>query len=269
MVTTKTKRRNTKRKFKKQGWGYKKNRKTTLNKSPYKKPHFFYRSASFAVIDALQASIGASGDGSAGLYITTGGTASYAFVGENLQVTVAANTTGYLSIAFSPMLRTVSQSSEYTSLFDMYKILGFNIKLYPIWNNWYINTMVSAPVIHSCIDLDDNNAKTAGIAGVDALRQYTSYKWRILNGSDNKSTVWKTYVSHPGVKMVTGSGQNDASGTQTSVIKRSPMLDCALFAIQHHGAQFIIVMNNGGSGSAATYAFDIESKIWMSFHQPR
>lgn len=250
---------------------------TRPKRSIYHKDHFFNRCVDWSDIYASQ---GNTFNGSYGLAASPSSGVTVAFSGNLLAVTVSAATAGYVSFAFSPMLQTVLNYGEYTSLFDMYRLHGFSARLTPLQNNFMApftgtdgsNALYAigscAAIIHSVLDWDDNNTVGASPSGVALLRDYLTYRWKALTGT-GKGTYHKLYCKRPGVKIVTGSGNNDAGGNVVTLIKRSPLLDCATTNINHHGMKIVLELTNNFSSTSSVWYFKVESKLWASFTQPR
>lgn len=79
-----------------------------------------------------------------------------------------------ISVVFS--LANVPNSSEFTRLYDMYKILGVKYELIPLWNSSNVIQGTTLPAlqssIHSVIDYADSNPLTT----LDDYVQYQNYK---------------------------------------------------------------------------------------------
>lgn len=72
-------------------------------------------------------------------------------------------------------LNAISNVTEFTNLFDRYRIRGVQVKFVPAANSSDLNpsgTQVLAPNIHSVVDLNDGTAPT----GVTELMEYDTYR---------------------------------------------------------------------------------------------
>jgi len=239
--------------------------------SVYKRPHHFYRTLDWSELFLNQ---GATFNGSFGLAAQVSAGVTLVFNGGLMYITVPAASLGYVSLALSPMMQSLPDYAEFTSLFDMYKIRGFSTKLYGMYNNYQAGTVSTAavqtlgqtmPLVHTCMDWDDNTPFTPSPAGLDAIREFLTYKWRILNGNN----VYKLYCSKPGVKIVTGTGDDDSGRHVPTFVKRSPMLDCHEIDVQHHAQKLFIEVPNLLATTPAAYVFKLETKVWLTLFQPR
>lgn len=246
-------------------------RRTKRKSSIYKRPHFFERSLDWS---QLYQSQGASFDGSFGLSAQFSAGCTAIFTGDILTITVAPATNGYASFALSPMMRSLPDYLEFTSLFDMYKIRGFSTKIMALQNNFQA-TSVGGPtggttigsamtILHTCMDWDDNTVFHPDITGTNAMREFLTYRWKAMNGN----RIHKLYCSKPGVLLQA----QETTGVAINVpamIKRSPLLDCGQVGIQHHSQKFIFEAANLFSTTSSIYVFKVESKIWINLVEPR
>jgi len=247
------------------------------HRSIYHKDHFFTRSFDWADVYESQ---GNSFNGSYGLAANGSDGVSIAFAGQLLTISVPAATSGYTTFALSPMLQSLQNYSEFTSLYDMYRIHGFSTRVTPLQNNFMApftgtdgtNALYAiggtCAILHTAMDWDDNQTFIADPAGVAGMREFLTYRWTALTGT-GRGSFHKMYCKRPGVKIVTGSGNDDGGGNVISLIKRSPLLDCATPNINHHSQKFIFETSNTFATTASVYYFKVETKVWLNVTQPR
>jgi len=236
-----------------------------------KAPHMFVRGFDWANLYALQ---GSTFDGSYGLDGLFAGCVA-SFSGNYLALTVPGATAGFASFAISPMLRSMPDFNEFTSLFDMYKMTGYSLKIVGLYNDYQATVATGGalstvgqtmPVIHWVHDDDDNSPLSAAQNGIDAMREYTSYKWRGISGNN----IMKTYKSRLGVRLINEAGQTGSGTTRVATIKTSPKLDCAAADIQHHGVKVIFeLVNSLNTMVSVTYLFKIECRAYLKLYEVR
>lgn len=235
-----------------------------------RRPHRFTRWLDWSDVYLLQ---GGSFSGTFGMSanLSTGLTA--AFIGTALQITVPASSTGWFSCAMSPVFGAMPDYNEFTRLFDMYRVTSYGLKIVNLQNDYQAGTVTTGgttqgflmPTIHMCVDLDDNVPPAATAGGVNELRQYTTYRYKMMNGMN----YLNGFVRLPGVKVITDSSQTGTGLTAVGMVKRSPKLDCAYDQIQSHGLKWVIEMVNNSPTTAATYWFKLETKIFITMYEVR
>lgn len=256
----------------------KKSRKTyrkKAGKGPYKiksygtKPgstptYYFTRYANINTAYSISSS-------NAGIQIQTTAGGSFSVNTAGLAIFAPAGTLQYTSLAFAPCLEGLPNVTEFTNLFDKYKITGVRIKLICVHNTFPSlpsqgdsgndNGGMGIPVIHSVIDPDDYTPAAASDAGIDALRAYNSYKIQRLDGNNR---VWSRYLKYPAVNIVSEAG----SSSGIAVTKRSPWIDCAFTNVPHHGLKLMIETFNP-TGTGGYEVFKVELKYYMKMSFPR
>lgn len=168
----------------------------------------------------------------------------------------------YSSLALTFGLSDLPNYTEYTALFDQYKILGVAVRLFPLWNSVETPQGPSSPggigtILHSVIDLDDNTAPGASSGGIDALRQYKSYKAH--NMAYLKKGMWSRYCRPKILSGVYNGVSLVSAGTN-----RSQWLDCSTPTVPHYGLKFIFETNTLAA-TAQTLQFKIEAKFYLAF----
>lgn len=147
----------------------------------------------------------------------------------------------YGAFAFKINLSDVNNVTEFTSLFDRYKIKKVKVVLTPFFNMGVTGAAYSAGsaqanvLVHTAIDYDDVTIPSADDAGINILRQYETYKVTRL-GSRRLVRTWTPRFA----QAVYG------SGAFTSYVQGSKTiwLDCASPDIEHYGLKGVVEVNN-------------------------
>lgn len=173
--------------------------------------------------------------------------------------------TSYFSYAGCFNLNDVPNSSEFTALFDAYRINCVVFRIYPVATESATagSASTSGPAqngwIHSVIDYDDYAVITASDVGMDELRQYPSYK--VKNLASYRPIKRKIY---PKLLMA---GQS-TGGFNMAIQQRPKWIDQANPSCLHYGFKFVIEILNTGN-SASYHYFKIEPIYYMSFKNMR
>jgi len=150
-------------------------------------------------------------------------------------------------------LSNVTNHTDFTNLYDQYKIEKIRFTLMPRQN---ITTGVgalqvaSAPVF-SVIDFDDANTPTS----IAQLMQYQNLK--TTKGTSTHSRVYK-----PGVQVQT---QNSGGGAAFGMTRKSPWLDCADDTVQHNAVKFALQAPTGG----VSISYDLKVDVFLAFKNVR
>lgn len=195
----------------------------------------------------------------------------------NYQTSPAIGTT-YVGLSYALQLQGLPNFTEFTSLYDTYRITGYAVSIIPMYNTYNAQSVpytqtgvafnsnggVSLPIIHSVIDFDDNAALnlTSGDQGVDTLRQYASYKVSRLDGNNK---IWRRYIRLPSTNV--GVQEMSLSTGVYAAQKRSPRLDAAAVDVNHYGLKLII--ENSNFSQAYFMTFKVEVKAYIQMFQPR
>lgn len=169
--------------------------------------------------------------------------------GSQLQYafSAVAGTVNYGSFSLYFQLQDLPSVTEFTTLYDSYKVTGFKMRLIPY------NTMSatgaaatatlgqSALILHHTIDLDDATLPAATEAGIEDLRQYQYYKVQNLI-----SKPMKRYVK-PRTLLLTGTGAGAITGSAMGKGGQY-WFDIGSTGIQFYGVKGVI---EGQSGTAS------------------
>lgn len=131
--------------------------------------------------------------------------------------------------------------TDFTSLFDQYKIRNMKVTLIPRYSETPIATGVGTSLGSSVItvlDRDDDTAPTS----INDLCQYTNM--RQTKGGKNHMRSWRPTVKVPVLGL---------SGTDYSV-KSAPWIDAASTDVKHYGLKYAIEQGSG----AVVYDIKVE-----------
>lgn len=148
-------------------------------------------------------------------------------------------------------LQNLPQYTDFTTLFDQYRINKIKMTLYPrqnVTNGTFpspTTDAVQSCQVFSVIDMDDGTAPV----GLDTLLQYQNLK--TTRGLRQHSRTFK-----PGVEIA----QTNNGTLAGSMVKKSPWLD-ATNALVWHNAVKLAFQNTGGF---APITYDMKVDMWIS-----
>lgn len=167
------------------------------------------------------------------------------------------------SIGFS--LADIPNYSEFTQLYDQYKINKIVLKIYP-FNNIPSTANTTATsggvglIIHSILDPDNLLVASADEAGVNTLRQYQNYK--TVNMSNKK--YFKKVITPRMLEGVV----NSAGTIVGNRVNKSYYIDCAYPSVPHYGVHLLYEFINPTTATVS-YFLRIEATYYMSFKDVR
>lgn len=136
-------------------------------------------------------------------------------------------------------LNDLPNFTEFTTLFDAYRIRGVKLDFVPIYNSHEINEGPAAspfdrlgmPIMTYARDYDDSTAP----ATEDAILQYSTNSCLVLS---NKKSV---YISHPRVATTVYRPGITAAYAEA---KKNLWLDCANPDVPHYGLKYYVPIEN-------------------------
>lgn len=138
-------------------------------------------------------------------------------------------------------LSDLPNSSEFTALYDQYKIMGVSYKLYPRFNS--VDQNLSGGRIWTVLDYDDSNLP----ASINELCQYQNVK------CTNTSQVHSRYLK-PAFNLTTGSA---------NIPQRRNWIDVASTAVPYRGIKGII------EPTSSSVAYDCKMTFYCAFKNVR
>lgn len=135
---------------------------------------------------------------------------------------------------YCPQLTNLPNATEFTTLFDEYRINKVVVKFIPNFTGSDMNpnaTFNSMPNIYSIIDYDDQSTP----ANLDELLQYPSMK--LTRGNSIHTRVFTPKVSL------------DVNGTGGVAAKAKQWLDCAVSTVPHNGMKYWLDAAGVSTGS--------------------
>lgn len=140
------------------------------------------------------------------------------------------NSSGYLSgavnfgISGEFAIKDVRDASDFTQLFDRYKIVGVKLKFLYQQNSVPVGGLTSFPVINYAFDADDSNTPT----GIDQLQAKGYNHEKVLNANSNFSYYIKPRVS----KMLYSQSLSGVGGYSS---EKACWIDCQSSSVPHYG----------------------------------
>lgn len=196
--------------------------------------HFFKRSVNWAGENTVATNI-----------IFSNGGSTLVFNSNRLDYSggaAAGGTTQYSSMTYKFNVSNLPNLSEFTALFDAYKIRKVVLKMYPyqtVAGGAPANAAAASypdfsPIMHYVIDHDDNTTPNASETGIQTLQQYPNYhRVKLTDGKRGPITI----VIKPRFQMSAGvSGGGSVIGIEG---KRSAWLDMADTTIDHYGLKAV------------------------------
>lgn len=178
--------------------------------------------------------------------------------------TPATGGSHYFAIACAFALDDIPSITDFTALFDLYKINAVKFKLLPYYDNAPSATNAGgygsiAGFIHHVQDDDDIVTPTASDVGIDEIRQYLNYRTQSLQSKRPISRYIRPRISIAG----------GASGAFTAGVNMRPKwINCAYTNATHYGFKAIIEIFNS-SAYASTLIFKIEPTYYLGFKNMR
>lgn len=194
------------------------------------------------------------------------------FVTYNVGTGGTSGSANYASIALKFCLGDLPDVSEFTALFDQYRIVGIKLLLIPVSQMGLsaaagVNAAADGYVkciVHSCIDNDDNTQFVASEAGVLAMMEYKNYRVRGLGGSARP--VINRYFKPKILNVV----QDVSAGTTArSIATGNPWLDCATTTTPYFGLKTIWELHTGTNATNYCIQFRMVAKYIVEFRDTR
>lgn len=185
----------------------------------------------------------------------------------------AAQNYGYFSMGLRFQLSNLPDIAEFTALYDQYQIAGIKIKLTPYSTVANLQTGTSATqynnnlacILHSLIDPDDGGAFSADASGINAMRQYPTYKTRNLMSSLGKpiSRFFRPRIALGAFDALT---PNPATARVNS---RNRMIDMVSTNVDHFGYKLLFEVFQPDPTIACFIWFKLECTYYLKMRTPR
>jgi len=174
-------------------------------------------------------------------------------------VTPAVAGTNFYSMSMLFRLADLPGYTEFQAMYDMYKIVGVALRIFPLFSDSNTATTGSVQglglVIHSVIDLDDAGVPAASDAGVNALREYgQSYKCQNLLNTGK----WSRYFR----PKTAGYLVDSAGVSQLAAVNKQMWVNSAQPSIAHYGVK-VVIETNTFSALALSASFKMEAKFYI------
>lgn len=163
---------------------------------------------------------------------------------ETLTITTAG---GNEAAAYAISIGNMPNVTEFSSLFDAYRINKVVFKFIPSYNTYYTGTTLAAgtslPKILTALDFDDATAPTAA----DELFQYDTL--RIHTGDKRFSRKFTPFCAP------------DIGASNSSGVKSKQWIDWAFTNIPHYGLKIFM---EGNAATAIQYSLNVYRTIYFS-----
>lgn len=197
----------------------------------------------------------------------TGGNISFSSDSIVLNTGTTTNVS-YFSGAAMFTMNMLGNYTEYTTMFDQYKIRGALIKITP-YTSLAVTPAGSSGIInsnnqgvscmfHSVLDFDDATAPTAGTAGIATLREYKGYKSQ--NFFNNRPIV-RYCKPRMAVAAYAGAFTSYANVANVYCDSNSP-------GVQHYGFKWIAEVFQPDNTVPLFVWFKMEVKLYLECRQP-
>jgi len=175
-----------------------------------------------------------------------------------LNLSAGAGAIRYGSGSMFFTLDSLPDYTEFTTLFDTYRIEKVKIKFTPFFGTSLTGAAVSATsaqctvLWHDIIDTDDKDVPTNSDTGLSQLRQYKSYKTRSLASGRSFSRT-----------LIPRSAQAVYSGAFTAYAQTPQKIwyDCNNADVQFYGYKFIVEANYAGSDTILYVKAEVKMKL--------
>lgn len=194
---------------------------------------------------------------------SAGSSINVANAGLTTLTTSSGGGTSYFGLGVAFELADLPNTTEFTNLFDQYRLDHVEIEIVPLWN---VAPTVGtaggngnfAGYCHSILDFDDATAPTASTSGIQALQQFRTYRMdSMVRGTPLR---WRV---KPMLALAA------YSGAFTSYAASPPMwVDCNSANVQHYGIKFLFEMLDP-AGVVSYMDFRINLRYFLEFRMQR
>lgn len=189
--------------------------------------------------------------------LNTGGTLNQNSSGDVALSGAGISTKSYYSLALAFALSDLPDSTEFTLLFDAYVIKKIRLKItcYNTSSQFGISPSgFNGLLMHHVSDYDDNTPFAASESGINAMREYQTYK--LNNLVDTKKSVF-TYNIVPAVALAAYGGSVFTSYAR----KKNQWIDCQSPGVPHYGKKIIFEMSTPTSA-----AYEAKMKMEATYY---
>lgn len=194
------------------------------------------------------------------------------------QTTGSGQTISYHTLGIGFTLEDLGAYTQFTTLFDMYKIVGVSYKITspstgaPVGiPGSQLQTTGGNCLLHLYKDFDDISAPVASSTGVSLAQAYQSY--RMYNLMDTKRSVIKGFLKPKLLMSVNIANATPGTSSTVAIPGKNPWLDTAGIGglgptTVYNGLKLIFEIVSETSGA---YAYDvkIEFKYYLAFKDVR
>lgn len=158
---------------------------------------------------------------------------------------------------------------DFYNLYDQYKINRIKIKLTPYstvaLQQSGVGTANNQPlgvIVHNLVDLDDGTPFASSAAGINFMRQYSTYKTRNLLNSSGKpiSRYWKPRIAL---------GAYDSASSTAKVNTKPMWIDMVYTNVEHYGYKLLFQVFQPDTAVPIFIWFKLEATYYFECKQPR
>lgn len=171
--------------------------------------------------------------------------------GLSLSAVSADSLTGCYQFGWSHDFRLInmSGSTEFTQLFDKYKITGIKYKIMYQCNDAQVAGSQVLPIIHYCVDSDD----TTTPSNLGSVQERANTKVKVLGNTQTVSFFVRPKVAATLYQSAISSGYE---------VRKAPFINSSYPSIPHYGVK--IWLNNVYMVTANNTAFTIEPTYYLA-----
>lgn len=176
-----------------------------------------------------------------------------------------ANTFSYGAFSYYVALQDLPNYTEFTNLYDQYKIVGVKFRIVPFSvspaTGGAVTSTAAQPscMFHMVVDNDDASKPTASEAGISELRQCPGYR------SVNPYLYQRKGITRYFKPRVATAAYNGAfAGYKSDTFG---WCDCGNPGIQGYGLKGVVETISGGAANLLW--FKVEAKVYLVFRHPR
>lgn len=180
-------------------------------------------------------------------------------------------TMNYWAFSYKFSLANIPNLTEFTNLFDEYRISKIKVRFTPYSTQVESVTQDStatqavgglSPIMHYVIDHDDDNTPTANEAGIQTLQEYNTYRKVRMIGDNQKDIVLMINPKSPGaVETIAGL-------TIAGTTRYNAWLDLAQTSIPHYGLKGVFECLSPRDDQSS-FVCRIETTYYMEFRGAR
>lgn len=200
-----------------------------------------------------------------GTAASAGGTITFNAANNLLSLTTSATaTTHYFAVSLAFCLNDIPDKTDFTTLFDLYRINCVVVRFFPIATEAATATGIGGTTsvggwVHHITDDDDYATLTPSDVGIDEIRQYTNY--RVQNIASRKPISRKVY---PKISMAGAGG----GGFTSAINVKRRWINCGYTDTVHYAFKAVWEIYDPAA-AVSNISFKVEPVYYLSFKNIR